>query len=117
DAAELMGICLAAEHLWQVLAGHHDLGTGDQRSEEPVKFLDVHRIAARASREEFPEVVEFRVRQGVVGKDHRRLRSLDGTISRRHPLANFAEHFLWGRPSGWTRGGNQAFRPSYEGRT
>jgi len=69
-----MGVHLAAEHLGQVLAGHHDIGTGDQRSEEPVKFLDVHGLAARATLEDFPEAVEFRVRQWVVGKDsHRRL--------------------------------------------
>jgi hypothetical protein len=98
--AELMGVRhLAAEHLRQVPAGHHDFWAGDQRSEEPVRFLDVHGLATRATLEEFPEAVELRVHQWVVlGKDsHRRLqrRSVKGTIPRRHPLANFdSEHFL-----------------------
>src|SRR5208282_4875774 len=69
---------LAPEHLRQVLAGHHDIGTGNQGGEKPVKFLDVHGLAALATLEEFPEAVELRVCQRLVlGKDsHRRLQGL-----------------------------------------
>jgi hypothetical protein len=48
---------LAAEHLRQVFAGHHDLGACDQGGKEPVKLLDVHRLAASAALEESSEAV------------------------------------------------------------
>jgi hypothetical protein len=67
QTAELANIRhLAAENLPVVLTWHHHIRSGDEGGEEPVEFLDVHRPAALASSEEFPEAVEFGIGQRFV---------------------------------------------------
>ena len=49
-----------------VFAGHHGLRPRDQGGEEPVQFLDVHRLAVLTAFEEVSKAVEFGVGERLI---------------------------------------------------